>query len=170
MQDIIDYDSFMANKEIVFNENINSYNQGIAFLIESKASIISYITTEIFSFNNVDLFIRDADNNYIVMIPIKKECDIIDNINITSEYDIKMQFQINNNVYNYDDIKEIILIAAPYTEIKLKLLFSKKPNMDDIIELKYKCYLLDIEDRNMLQNKYVNTKSNKYRNGCIYPV
>ena len=169
MSDIIDYDDFMSNKNILHNEDINNHFNGLKYLIESKADIISYIKTDIYSTNNVDLFMRDNDNNYIVHVPIIRDCDIIDNIIVNSDCDIKVQLILGIDTYNYDDIKEIILASSSYNEIKIKLIFNKKPNMDDSINIKYRCYLINNDYRQVLLKNHINTKSNKYRNGCIYP-
>ena len=123
-----------------------------------NSSIISYNTTKNISLSN-DVLI---DNTFIYSI--EREADIIENIHfVSTDKNIKMTFIIGDN--EYDNINTFIYVSSMYNEIKLKFIFTEKPNLDDKIYISYKNYLLNVNERNNFIKNVVKTDTNIYSNG-----
>ena len=132
------FDEFMKSKIVNHNDSINTYVDGIKYLIDSKADIISYNTQK-----NLTLFNIDSLDFFEYTIEI--QADIIDNIHVISsnDYDdVIMKFIIGDK--EYDIVNTIIKELSPYREFKLKLIFTK-PKLNDNISIYYTNYIINSE-------------------------
>ena len=123
-----------------------------------------------FSYNiskNELVFPNKIRNNYFYEYDIKNDGDIMDNIRINLPKNAIVNFLIGG--YEYDNINTFINLNAPYSEFKLKFIFTEKPTKDDPIGIYYDCYILDGYERNKMRNiKKIKTRTNLYEDGmCL---
>ena len=151
------------------NDSIETYSDGIKYLIESKSDIVSYNTQKNLTLFNVAVLEVDKKGNYIYEYILERQADIIENIYIISSNDnIKMTFIIGGEEYDY--INTFIPILSQYHEFKLKFIFSEKPTMDDKISIYYKNYLIksDLRKELIITKGKTRTDTNIYTDGmCI---
>jgi hypothetical protein len=144
---ILDYNIFIEANKINHNDLINNFNDGLAYLIETKSDIISYNTTKTIQFINIDAVVVEKDK-YIYTTTIERQSDIINNIKFVSSNDkIKLKIIIGKEEYN--NVKNFINVAC-YTELFLKFIFTEKPKIDDVISITYTNYILNTTNRQML--------------------
>jgi hypothetical protein len=88
------YSDFIKSKIVSHNDNIDTYFDGIKYLIESEADIVSYTTQKNILFN-VDVLEVDENGDYIYEYSLERQADIIDNFHIVSSNNsVKMTFII----------------------------------------------------------------------------
>ena len=58
---ILDYNIFIEANKINHNDLINNFDDGLAYLIETKSDIISYNTTKTIQFVNIDAVVVEKD-------------------------------------------------------------------------------------------------------------
>jgi len=132
-----------------------SYIDAIRYLCENKeCDIVSYN-------NTVDNFFLIGDvhiNNNIYYYDYKLNklgaTDVFSDINVSCESkDIyKLEYLINGILYSSSHIdNEILVFLAPYSDIRLRISFLEKPDVNDIIEIQGICYVL----RNKLRAEWI---------------
>ena len=138
------------------NDLIETYSDGIKYLIESKSDIVSYNTQKNLTLFNVAVLEVDKKGNYIYEYILERQADIIENIYIISSNDnIKMTFIIGGEEYDY--INTFISMLSQYHEFKLKFIFSEKPTIDDKMNIAKDKMIPDIiESFNFKKDKYIN--------------
>jgi len=170
---MINYDEFMKTKNIIHNDKSSDSCDNLKLLVETGADGVSYTRTDKLLLFNTEVLMIDSDNNYYYEYPLIRFCDIVDNINFSffsnNNNSIKLNYVIGDKIYEQDEIKEFILVSAIYTEIKFRIVFKNKPLVDDIVQIQYRCYYLNNEHRKTLSNT-VQTLTNKYIDGCVYPI
>ncbi len=163
----IDYKKFINSKSIKHSDDANDYFSGLKFLIQSEADIVTYNGIDKLLLFNISVLNIDKDGNYFYEYAINRNYDIIDNISFNStNKNIKMTYTINQ--LEYDILNEFISISAQYSEFKLKFTFTEKPSVDDVIEIKYRNYLINSKDRELLSKNMVVTDAHKYSSGSIH--
>ena len=157
----------MKTMTVSHNDLIDTYSDGVNYLTESGADIISYNTQKKLMMFNVDMLEIDKDRNRIYTFPLKKEADIIDNIHIVSPDNVKVKYIIGG--YEYDHINTFLSVSARYHEFHFKLIFTTEPKFRDEITICYRNYLLNSElKESIIRTPVIKTDTNKYNNGmCL---
>ena len=158
------YSDFIKSKIVSHNDNINTYFDGIKYLIESEADIVSYTTQKNILFN-VDELEVDENGDYIYEYSLERQADIIDNFHIVSSNNsVKMTFIIGGE--EYDNINTFLSVAAQYHEFKIKLIITE-PKIDDKISICYRNYLLnsDLRKKITTRGNIIKTDTNIYTEG-----
>ena len=158
------YSDFMRANSINHNDNIDTFSDGLKYLIESNSNIVSYDTQiNLLLFNTAVLEV-DKNGSYIYEYTLKKEADIIDNIHIISlNSNVKIIYIIGGE--EYDNIKTFLSYAAQYHEFKLKFIFTD-PKEDDKITICYRNFLLNPNLRKIIMNENtIKTDTNIYHYG-----
>ena len=158
------YSDFIKSKIVSHNDNIDTALDGIKYLIESEADIVSYTTQKNILFN-VDELEVDENGDYIYEYSLERQADIIDNIHIvSSNNNVKMKFIIGGD--EYDHINTFLSVVSQYHEFKIKLLFTE-PKIDDKISICYRNYLLnsDLRKKITTRGNIIKTDTNIYTEG-----
>ena len=161
------YSDFIKSKIVSHNDNIDTYYDGIKYLIESKSDIVSYDTQKILVLFNTSVLEVDKNGGYIYEYSLERHADIIDNIHIvSSNSNVKMTFIIGGE--EYDNINTFLSVAAQYHDFKLKLIFTD-PKVEDKISICYRNYLLNTDLRkNIMKEHIIKTDTNIYTSGmCL---
>ena len=170
MNNIIYYDNFISNKKILHADNVNNYTDALIFYINNKKNfdIITYNNFDQFSLLNVDILKKDNNDNYYYEYSVPKIGDIIDNIHIECLIQTKINYYINNYEYKSNEFDEFIFVAAPYSELKIRITFLEIPKNNTEFIIKSTNYILNNEDIKKLSSSKVITKKNIYNEGiCI---
>ena len=148
------YSDFIKSKIVSHNDKIDTYSDGIKYLIESGADIISYNTQKNLTLFNVAVLEVDKNGNYIYEYSLEREADIIDNIHIVSSNgnNVKMKFIIGGE--EYDNINTFLSVVSQYHEFKIKLLFTE-PKVEDKISICYTNYLLNTDLRKNIIKEHI---------------
>jgi len=167
----MEYSDFIKSKIFSHNDNIDTYIDGINYLIESKSDIVSYDTQKKLVLFNVAVLEVDKNGDYIYEYLLERQADIIDNIHIiSSNSNVKMIYIIGG--MEYDKINTFLSVAAQYHEFKLKLIFTD-PKVEDKISICYRNYLINSDLRNNLleqlkKGNIIKTDTHVYTNGtCV---
>jgi len=165
----MEYSDFIKSKIVSHNDNIDTYSDGIKYLIESKSDVVSYDTQKKLVLFNVAVLEVDKNGGYIYEYLLERQADIIDNIHIiSSNSNVKMTYIIGG--MEYDKINTFLSVAAQYHEIKLKLIFTD-PKVEDKISICYRNYLLNSDLREQIIKKnIIKTDTNEYHNGMCMPI
>ena len=158
------YSDFIKSKIVSHNDNIDTYFDGIKYLTESEADIVSYTTQKNILFN-VDVLEVDENGDYIYEYSLERQADIIDNIHIvSSNNNIKMTFIIGGE--EYDHINTFLSVVSQYHEFKIKLIITE-PKIDDKISICYRNYLLnsDLRKKITTRGNIIKTDTNIYTEG-----
>lgn len=162
----LNYEDIMTNLKIEHSDIITNSIDGLQFLLDSKSNGISYNKFRQFLLLNVAVLEKDIDGTYFYEFILNREGDIFDNFKFEStNNNIKFNYIIGSTKYESDGINELIIVAASYSSLKIRVIFLEKPNIDDEFSISYRIYLLDIDTRNYLMNNLIKTRSNLYRDG-----
>jgi hypothetical protein len=159
------YDDFIKSKIVSHNDKIDTYSDGIKYLIESNADIVSYTTQKNLVLFNVDVLEVDKNGDYIYEYSLERQADIIDNFHIVSSNNsVKMTFNIGGE--EYDNINTFLSVVSPYHEFKIKLLITE-PKVEDKISICFRNYLLNTELRKKITTRgpIIKTDTNIYIDG-----
>jgi hypothetical protein len=160
----MEYSDFIKSKIVSHNDNIDTYIDGIKYLIDSKSDIVSYDTQKKLVLFNVAVLEVDKNGDYIYEYLLERQADIIDNIHIiSSNSNVKMTYIIGG--MEYDKINTFLSVAAQYHEFKLKLIFTD-PKVDDKISICYRNYLINSDLRKQIIKKnIIKTDTHVYHSG-----
>jgi hypothetical protein len=162
----LDYEDVINNLKIKHSDTITNTIDGLQFLIDSKSDGISYKRFRQFLLLNVAVLEKDTDENYFYEFILNRDGDIFDNFKLESTNEnLKFSYIIGGNIYESNEINELITVAASYSHLKIRVTFLEKPNIDDEFSISYRVYLLDTETRYYLMNNIIKTKSNLYKEG-----
>ena len=159
------YEDFINSATVSHNDSIDTYSDGIRYLIESKADIISYNTQKNILLFNVAVLEVDKNGDYIYELSLERQADIIDNIHIvSSNSNVKMTFIIGGE--EYEHINTFISVLAQYQEFKIKLIITE-PKVEDKISICYRNYLLNSDLRKKITTigNIIKTDTNIYTDG-----
>lgn len=174
MTDTINLYKFLSNKKILHSYTSIKYTDALKYMIINKnyADIITYNSIMPIIINNTcntdengysyyEFFINKSNSNY----------DIIDNIILEnfSYTTAKLNINIDNNIYEVDEIKDIItFLLRKDTDIKLRITFKEPPNINDEFKILMKCYLLNSDDKKILANKMIICDKIIYKDDTYY--
>jgi hypothetical protein len=167
------YADFRNSKIFSHNDNIDTYIDGIKYLIESKSDVVSYDTQKNLVLFNVAVLEVDKNGDYIYEYLLERQADIIDNIHIiSSNSNVKMTYIIGG--MEYDKINTFLSVVAQYHEFKLKLIFTD-PKVEDKISICYRNYLINSDLRNNLLEQFKNgiiieTDTHVYHSGMCTKI
>ena len=134
------YSNFINSTTVSHNDSIDTYSDGIKYLIESGADIISYNTQKNLTLFNVAVLEVDKNGNYIYEYSLERQADIINNIHIvSSNNNVIMKFIIGGE--KYDNINTFLSVVSQYHEFKIKLIFTE-PKVEDKISICYRNYFI----------------------------
>ena len=168
MQNGIIYDSFMSEKKLLHSDTVKNYNEGLLYFIENKQNVdgITFNKVDKFLLFNIGILEIDENNNYYYEHSVSRDADIVDNIRYESEMkNVSITYYIGGILYQPSDVKEFILISAPYHEFKVRITFLEKPSTDAEFKIHSRVYLLGTEHRKKIANNTVITNNILYRNG-----
>jgi len=163
----INYDEFINNLKILHSDTINDFTSGLQFLIDSQCDAISYNQTRQFSLLNVSVLEKNNNGNYFYDITLDRVGDILNNFNLESKNNIKLNFIIGGKIYEMNEINELIIVASPYSDFKIRITFLEKPNIDDEFKISYRVYLLESDIRRNFMNNPIKTETNIYIDGVF---
>jgi hypothetical protein len=171
----INYDDIINNLKISYSDIINNMTDGVKFLFESHTDGISYNKTKEFLLFNVAVLEKDNNGYYFHEYSLEREGDIIYNFNFDSTHEnVRFHYIIDGYKYEIDELDEFIIVAAPYSEIKIRVTFLEELKMDNELKISYyisyKIYLFNKDIRNFLINNPIKTKSNIYTDGICYKI
>lgn len=165
----INYDDMINNLNISHSDTINDLTSGLKLLIDSQSDAISYNETRYFSLLNVAVLEKDNNGNYFYEFSLNRDGDIYDNFNLESiNKNIKLNFIIDRKTYEMNEIDELIMVASPYNEFRIRIIFLDKPNNNDEFKMYYRVFLLETDIRNYFMKNPIKTKTNLYRDGIYY--
>ena len=137
MSEIQFYD-FIKNKNI-YHTSEKSYTAAVRFFVENNTyDIISYTITDDFYIFNTNFVHINYDGKPYIKYNSPRECDMLDNIDISSEEDIihDIKYVIGGIIYTKDNFKEFIRIAAIYHDLTIEIEFKRMPLPTDKISVK----------------------------------
>ena len=144
------------NTKTILPSSVDNYMDGLRYLMESKADIISY-DTHIHVALNTNLLEKENDM-YVYFIELPKEADFITDMTASSQ----LHYVIGEIEYNH--IHEFINVAVMYQPFFFKLLI--KPNEPyETITISYKSYLMNTTDRRYLMDNPITTDTHFYQDG-----
>lgn len=170
MENNIDLKHFLSSKKILHSESAVDYYSAIKFFVENEknADIITYNYSNILS--GISVLEIDREGNYFYEYTPEKIGDIIDNINIQSltNLQIQLSYYIGGIKYTPEELNEFIFISAQYHELKIRITFLERPNLNDEFKLLSRYYLINSHDRDLLAKSRITVKNNIYNYGmCI---
>ena len=166
MENTIDLQEFLATKRIQHSETASDYLTGIQFLVDNNnnADIVTYIYTKHLSLFGTSFLEIDNEGHHFYEYSIERIGDIVDNMSVESltNLNVQISYNIGGIMYNSDQFKEFVFISAPFQELKVRITFFEKPNLNDEIKILSRYYLINIEDRQVLAKSRVNTENSIY--------
>ena len=173
----VNLQNFLSNKKTHHGDFINQI-EALQYLNKNKKDIdiVTYYLSKILVFKNVSILEIDSNGQYYYDINIDKTCDIIGDINVVSNSNLKFKISYiiendsNKIVLEYINDFLFVLVAAYYSKLKIRLTFLEKPPLYDELKINTKCYFLHQEDRFLLSSNIVESKYIKYINGLCEKV
>lgn len=169
MRDTINLCDYIKEREFIHNEEIYSYTEGLSLLVQQPKSVsgITYYFTNQFSLANIDVLKIDNIGQYYYEFSPERNGDIIDEIKYetNTDLDAKLTYNIGGIEYLPEEFNEFLFVSALYNEFKIRIIFMRKPEIDDKFNIHSRYWLFDSEPRRFLQRSKVITKYNMYSNG-----
>jgi len=173
MSSKLNYNAIMShlNLNILHSYDAKNFTEGLEFFVQNKEEIaaITYNNTDkILLFDNNSLQ-KDIDNNYYYEYTPKRDCDIMDNININPKNDnIKISYHIGGHKYEPQVVKEFVFVSAMYHDFKIRFTFLEIPTENYEFTVCSRNYILKNDLRNDFCNHILITDSMRYECGmCI---
>jgi hypothetical protein len=167
----INYNVFMSHTTILHCHTATKFIEGLEFFVknEEKTNIVTYNSTDIFLLFSVGSLQKDIDDNYYFEYIPKRECDIMDNINIKPvDKNIIISYYIGGHKYDPNNVKEFVSICAMYHEFKIRFTFLETPVENYEFSICSRNYILESGIREYFRNITLITDTMKYENGmCI---
>ena len=173
MNNTINFQEFINSKTILHDDTIDNYFDGLKLLIENsgKVDIITYNRTNRFLLFSVSVLECDKDGNYYFERSLERNCDIVSDFSFESlNQNARMSLIIGGNEYDYNKIDPFIIVSSQYHEFKFRITFNEEPNSNDKIKISYRCYLMNINDRELFAKNIIRTKTNIYSDGMCLPL
>ena len=84
MENVIYYDKFISEKNILHSDTVTNYSDGLIFLLKNKGNtdIITYNQRNKFLLLSIGVLQADENNNYYYEHTLTKDVDMIDNIRV----------------------------------------------------------------------------------------
>jgi hypothetical protein len=169
MTDVINYNEFMSKQTILHSDEAKNFNDGLLFFIENSnyTNIITYNTVDTILFKNVNTLGVDSNNNYYYEYSTDRKGDIIDNINFDSKgAKFTISYYIGHILYDPSEVKEFIIISAPFHEFKIRITFLETPANELEFSIHSRVYILSNDYRKQLCSRStIITNTNIYKEG-----
>jgi hypothetical protein len=169
MDDKMNLYDFIKEREIMHNQDIHSYMEGLMLMVQKPKSVdgITYYFTNQFSLMNIDCLKIDDNGYYYYEFRPERNGDIIDEIkyDTSTDLDAKLTYSISGMVYLPEEFNEFLFVSAIFNEFKVRITFMRKPVFEDTFKIISRYWLLDREPRMLLQRSNVITKYNIYNDG-----
>lgn len=167
----MNFDEYLSKQKIfnVLDGDTNlDYIDAIQILLQKKDfDMIKYFHVDEIHIQNIDALRTNNRGRYYYEINLARDCDIISDFQFISS-DTNIDFSIIlNDIYECKEVKELILVACPYTSAKLRITFRELPKYDDKIRIHYYKYLCSSDTRNHLMRTKIITSSFVYNEGVI---
>lgn len=167
------YSNYISTKNIIHTEFENSID-ALKHLVLTNADGVSFTKTKNLSIN-IDQCDTTINNEYFYELPILLECDVIDNIEFIVDDAHLSELYIcigDDIIHKYESIEELLLALSSFTKLKFKIIFNTLADDDKNItlQIKYRCYLLSNDIRFYLRENTIETPTEIYTCGCIYPL
>lgn len=167
----MNYNEYLSKQKIfnVLDGHTNlDYIDAIQILLEKKDyDMIKYCHLDEIHIQHIDALRTNNQGRYYYEINLARDCDIISDFQfVSSDTDIDFSIILNDS-FEYKEVKELILVASPYTSAKLRITFRELPKYNDKIRIHYYKYLCNSDTRNYLMRTKIITSSFVYNEGVI---
>ena len=181
----INYNAFMSNLTVLHSYGATNFIEGLEFFVLNEGKIIKKeINEEInereinaITYDNTDKFLlfsnnslqTDIDSNYYFEYTPKRECEIMDNINIKPiDKNIIISYYIGGHKYDPHVVKEFVFVSAMFHDFKIRFTFLEIPTKNYEFSVCSRNYILNKDLRKYLCENTVITDSMRYFDGmCI---
>jgi hypothetical protein len=177
----INYNAFMSNLTVLHSYGATNFIEGLEFFVLNEGKIIKKEINEreinAITYDNTDKFLlfsnnslqTDIDSNYYFEYTPKRECEIMDNINIKPiDKNIIISYYIGGHKYDPHVVKEFVFVSAMYNEFKIRFTFLEMPTENYEFSVCSRNYILKNDLRNYMRNNTLITDSMRYFEGmCI---
>ena len=177
MSTTINYNEFMENVSIVHSDIAMNSHDAIKFFIlqreihKEQIDMVTYNYKEKFLLFSSGFLQADENDNYFFEYTPKRDCDIIDNIEVRPiNKNIKITYYIGGQQYDPQVVKEFIFVAAMYHEFKIRITFLEKPTENFEFVVHSRNYIIETELRKKLMVSRLNTDSNIYNEGMCTKI
>jgi hypothetical protein len=167
MNNIIDFDFFMASKNIkhedlILNANIPStYMFPLLVQYKGKYDGLSYFTEK-----KIDIDLIQQDNTgYFYSHYLTRAVDIISDIYLHSTKKANIEYTFNGVIYK--DLDYFLSVCSVYSISNMICRFKERPTINDIIYIRQRNYLLQPELRSEMFRKNIQTYTHLYKDGCV---
>lgn len=158
---------FISKKIISHSVSASNLTEGLKYFIENEVNgvdAITYNSIRKFSIANIGVLEKDKNDHFFYEYTIERTSDIVDNISLECSANLKavLSYNIGGKLYEKEQIKKIIFIAAPYTEFKHRITFLEKPKTEDTFQVIMRNYIWNSQDRKLLAQSKVKCDNNLY--------
>jgi hypothetical protein len=156
--------------QIVHSETVDSYVEGIEFMIDNKctADAVTYNHTNKFTFADLK---TDDDGNFFYEYSPYRDVDIINNIRFESSNGAKAKLSYCIGCVYQSEMDEFLSMVAQYNQFKIRVTFldqSEIPTVEDELMVHSRVYILELPVKKILAKYVILTKHNRYENGMCY--
>lgn len=147
-----------------------TYSEALAQLVENpEYEMICFSDYKRLSLYNIDMLRIDNEGKYYYDMDLEPHYDIIGGFTIYAPgLDVSMSFSIGPDEYKFQEIEEIVMAAAVYSQIRIRLTFNTIPENNKEIGIQTMRYLCNGETRKAMTRNKVVAKHNTYHNGvCL---
>jgi len=175
MTDTIIYDEFIKNAFTMHSDMAMNYHDALKFFILQRETLkehldmVTYHNKEKFLLFSAGFLQADENDNYFFEYTPKRDCDIMDNIEVRSiNKNVKITYYIGGQQYEPQVVKEFVFTAAMYHDFKIRITFLEKPTENFEFVVYSKKYIMETELRKKLTVSRLVTDSNIYYQGmCV---
>ena len=165
----INYNVLKSHLTILHCNTATNFIEGLKFFVQNEGEIVTYNSTNNFLLFSVGSLQKDINNNYYFEYTPKRECEIMDNINIKPiDKNIIVSYYIGGHKYDPQVVKEFVFVSAMYHEFKIRFTFLEMPTENYEFSVYSRNYILKNDLRNYLRDNTLITDSMTYFDGmCI---
>jgi hypothetical protein len=174
MTTTINYDEFIKNSSIIHSDMAKNYHDALKFFILQREThkhldMVTYHNKENILLFSAGFLQADENNNYYFEYTPKRDCDIMDNIEVRPiNENAKITYYIGGQQYEPQVLKEFVFAAAMYNDFKIRITFLEKPTENFEFVIYSKKYIIESELRKKLMVSRLVTASNIYYQGmCV---
>lgn len=163
--------NFLESKRILHCD-ATDFETAMKFFLENEQNTdaITYYDTRHFMLMGVQVLEIDKNGHHFFEISVKRHGDIVDNISFESlsGLNVTISYNIGGIEYAHSEIDEFVLVAGVYHDFVIRITFLQKPAIDSEFKIVSRYYLLNSQDRKLLNQSKVLTRNFFYTNGmCI---
>ena len=161
------YPDVLNNYKILNETEHNLPYEKIVERFTNGSDGISATISEKIVFSNPYMLLTDSKGNKYYSIRIHY-FDALDNMSVdVNGLDVELYWNIGEQEFKFDSIKELLPCCLLYHEIKLVIKLNKLPEPEPKPEVtfNYRCYIFSQELRDMLKEQRVEVGLGVYTNG-----